>query len=128
MILLDSTFIIDFLKNKKEAFDILIQTKDEPKCSTLINYSEVLVGDYLEDQNRIEKTKNFFSSLYSVFSIDKLSAQKAAQLRAIAKKQGYSISLTDAFIAAIALTNNCNKIITKNKKDFEKLGLTVLEY
>ncbi|MBI5051630.1 hypothetical protein HZC08_02615, partial [Candidatus Micrarchaeota archaeon] len=45
MVVLDSTFIIHFLKNKKNAVD-RIRAASEPIATTRINVFEILVGIY----------------------------------------------------------------------------------
>ena len=65
-ICLDSTVIIDFLKSRKEAIDIIKHYKDKDSLFvTEINVFEILVGIYLKDvmnEDEFSKAKDFFNS------------------------------------------------------------------
>jgi len=54
---------------------------------------------------------------------------KAAEIHGELIAKGNKIDNTDSLIAAIALTNNINTIITRNKKHFERIkGIKVETY
>lgn len=122
MICLDSDCIIDFLKGKKEAINV-INKYNEEIITTEINIFEVLFGIYLkkevsEKQEHI--TKEFLNSIIK-FPFDKKCGEISAKLLASLIKKGETINQNDCFIASIMIKNNCNKIITNNVKHFSKI-------
>lgn len=130
MICLDSDCIIDFLKGKKEAIEVVNKYSNEV-FTTEINVFEVLFGVYLKKNiNQKEKfaTKEFFDSI-EVFSMESGCGEIASKLLTDLIKSGFVIDQNDCFIASIILNNGCNKIITRNKKHFSKIkGLKIIGY
>ncbi len=130
MICLDSSCIIDLLKGKKEALDVVEKYKDE-LLTTEINSYEIFSGIFIKEEvNEIEKleAENFFSSL-EVLPFDSGCGDLSAKIFSSLQKIGQSIEENDCFIASIILKKGCNKIITRNKKHFERIkDLKVLSY
>jgi predicted nucleic acid-binding protein len=63
------------------------------------------------------------------FDLDRISSKTASKIYRDARKKGFTIGQFDSLIAGIFLSNGVNKILTRNKKDFEKMkGITVVEY
>lgn len=127
MICLDSDCIIDFLRGKKEAVALVDHYK-ENIITTEINKFEVLFGIYLKkDINEKEENtaKLFFDSL-EILSFDEGCGEESARILASLSKEGNIINQNDCFIAAIMIKNGCKNIITRNKKDFERIkGINV---
>ena len=118
---IDSDCIIDFLKGKREAIEIVDKHKEE-LVTTEINIFEILFGIYKNkviNKTEEETAKSFFDS------IDILSKNgwgiKAAEIFSDMMKQGNVIEQNDCLIASIMLVNGCNKIITQNTKHFSKI-------
>ena len=127
MICLDSDCIIDFLKGKKEAVEIVEKHKSE-LVTTEINVFEIFTGIFRKNKFNDEGiTKNFFESLDILSSSG--FGEKAALIFTDLINDGKEINQNDCMIASILLTNGCNKIITRNVKDFEKIkGLSIIRY
>lgn len=130
MICIDSDCIIDFLKGKKEAIEIVNQYKDEI-TTTEINIFEVFFGVYSRkqtDKEEEESTRLFFDSM-EILDSNKRWGIRAAKILGNLVKEGKVIEQNDSLIASIMLSNDCNKIVTKNEKHFSKIkGIEVMTY
>lgn len=130
MICLDSDCIIDFLKGKKEAVDLVRKYKEEI-ITTEINRFEVLFGIYLK--KKIEGGENnsaklFFDSL-DVLPFNENCGEEAARILFSLAKEGNVINQNDCLISAIMIKNGCRSILTGNKKHFERIkGISVKSY
>ncbi len=122
MIFIDSDFIIDYLRNDKEAVNI-INNQTEEIATTEINIFEVMFGICLRknvSEKQISSANEFFSNL-EVFPFDEDCGRKAAEILAGLIKEGREIDQNDCLIAAVILKNGFNKILTNNKKHFERI-------
>ena len=129
MISLDSDCIIDFLRGKKEAVDVINKYKDE-LVTTEINIFEVFVGIYKNkeiEEKEGEVAKSFFESL-EVLNCGSFGL-KSASIFCELINNGKEIEQNDCFVASILLVNNCNKIITRNTKHFSRIkNLEIISY
>ena len=121
MICIDTDCIIDFLKEKKEAVNLVNKFKDEI-VTTEINVFEVFIGLYTNDRYLEEEkaTMRFFDSI-NVLEM-KGWGKKTAEILANLIRRGNIIEENDCFIASIMLINGCNRIITRNKKHFSRIN------
>lgn len=130
MIGLDTTAIIDFFK-KDKALKKVIDKSDEPFASTIINYQEIMFG--INKDNPVHFGEEdfydrFFNSVFFL-NLDKASVKLASVISWKQKKKGEKSGNFDCMIAGILLSNNVDKIITKNVKHFENIkGLRVISY
>lgn len=127
MVLLDSTFLIDFLNGQEAARRKLSSMSFLTVFTTRINVFEVLTGLFsLGKEPPI--AEKLFSDAYFLFSrlnileLSEKSGIKAAEIAGSLNKRGSPISSMDCMIAGIALTNGIKRIITRNEKDFKKIG------
>ncbi len=130
MIILDSDVIIDYLKGKKEAVEAVNKFGDEA-ATTEISLFEIFYGVYLNknfDEEERLSAEEFFNSI-NVFSFDSGCGEISAKILASLDKQGLAIEQNDCFIASVTLKNGFNKILTGNKKHFNRIkGLKVVGY
>lgn len=127
MIGIDSDCIIDFLRGKKEAVDIVRKHKDE-LVTTEINAFEVYYGIYINDAVKEEKYAEMFFASLEVLNVNNWGAVAARVFTDIAK-HGKTIEQNDCLIASILLASGCNKIITKNVAHFTRIKeIQVLSY
>ena len=120
---LDTTFLIDFLRNEKDAVDKASQINDDALVTTTINVFEVLFGIY-KRKEKPEKELEAFKSLLSkldILEFDISSSFQASRIAADLVKQGKQINMMDTLIAGIILSKNCNNIVTRDKEDFGKI-------
>lgn len=132
MICLDSTLVIDFLKNKPEAIEACNKIKNEQLATTTINLFEILFGILRKKQasyeNELQGLMKFISNL-NIFTLDYNSSVRASQIAGDLVKKGVEIESHDCLIAGIMSSNNCNKIITRDKEHFQRIkGIKVESY
>lgn len=130
MIGLDTNAIIDLFKGKNEIKKVLSET-EEPLVATQMSYLELQFGLNPEERahQMEEKYYDEFFKTVMMFELTNHACKKAAEIHWKLKKKGAMIGKFDCVIGGILLTNGVNKMITKNKKEFEKIpGLSVIGY
>jgi len=124
MILLDTTFLIDFLRGKKNAVELIEKSEGNTIYTTEINVFELITGVYISKQDtkkHIEQVKALISRI-NVLSLDRKSSIKAGEIAGRLIKKGKRIEETDCLIAGIALANGIKKIITENKSHYKRIA------
>ncbi len=131
MVVLDTTFIIHFLKNKQATIEKM-RDFSSPLYTTRLNVFEVLVGIHRKGQDQVETALsafNMFLEGISILELDQKSTEIGARIYAELDKNGETVQHKDVLIAAIALANGETSIITQNVKDFAKIpGIKVEGY
>lgn len=122
MVCLDTSFVIDFLKNNKEAVE---KEKGFEKSEFITITAPVLtelirgLGTKHSSKEEEEKINEFINSL-NVLNLDKKSAILAGKLEIESAKMGGQIGIMDIMVAAICISNN-EVLLTKNKKHFARI-------
>lgn len=116
--LLDTSIIINFLRNKKETVDLINQLEGEI-TSSYICLAELYEGIHrTRDKKTMENIiLNFFARLSNIFGINQETAAKFGQIRAHLKNKGNVIEDIDILIAATCIINN-QILVTNNQKHF----------
>ena len=130
MICIDSDFIIDYLRGKKEAVDFLAGVSEEI-VTTEINVFEVFYGIYTKKEISLkeESVADSFFEAIRVLSLDENCGREGAKIFSQLEKKGAVIEQNDCLIASIIIKNGVREIISKNKKHFSRIkGLNVLSY
>jgi len=123
MIGVDTTAIIDIL-NKKIPFDRVFEPT-QTYCTTVFNVQEILAGLYPNEKNTFELLISSIIILDYTLDCVHLYSNVVDSL----KQKGITVAKFDCMIASILLKNNCQSIITKSAKDFQKIpGLTIISY
>lgn len=129
--LLDTTLLIDFLRGKEEAVNIISKAQSGPLFTTEINVFELITGTYLLENNikeHLEKVNAMLSKLI-VLEVDRNSAIESGKIAATLIREGNKIGETDCLIAGTALANGIKTIATRNKMHFEKISqIKVISY
>ena len=128
--LLDTSVIIDLLREKEEVRNFLRSHQDDLISTSAICHAELAEGVYREQKEQVEirkkQLRNLFSSFYDVFSFSSEEADVAGKIRAELSLKGKLIEDLDILIAATALTHNCI-LVTKNPRHFQRIsGLKLL--
>lgn len=125
MLCLDTTFIIDILKNKQDASTKYKEIKFEDLVTTQINAYEIKSGIHRKfDENIIQNELSIFHNLLAsinILNINTNSVERAAEINGELTKSGLIVDDLDILIAGICLANGCNRIITKNVKHFSRI-------
>lgn len=116
--IVDSDIIINFLKGKGDADQILRNVKKSQIYVSVISVGEVLEG-VVGQEERGEEARKLFGS-WKVLAINMQTVEIFAQMRSIMRKQGILIDNMDLLIAATAIEHDLI-LITNNKKDFQRI-------
>ena len=128
MKLLDSTFLIDLLRGRKET--LKIANSKEPLLTTQINMYEIIRGLFLRNvtSSKFVESMELFDNI-RVLSFDDNAVIKSAEICSDLEKKGLKIHNFDCMTAGIALSRGINKIVTKNIKHFNRIkGIEVEAY
>jgi len=117
LILLDTDFLIEFLKGASESIEKHKVIQNEEIAISSISVLELQYGELKRDGKFQEE--QFFEN-YLILSFAEQEAKQAAIIRVQLEKQGNRIGLQDEMIAATALTNNA-KLLTRNLKHFKRV-------
>ncbi len=132
---LDSTFLIDLLKNDTST---VRKAKEMEKTSLLasteINVFEIASGieqsklSDLKKEQKIAESESLFKRLH-VFPLNREGAIRAARIIGELRKKGSPTDTLDALVAGISLANGCDVVVSRNEKHFEHIeGLIVESY
>lgn len=122
--LLDTTILIDFLRGRKEAADMLNGLVEEgPLACCPVTAAEIFSGARTEELPRIEE----FLDALVYHSIDYRAARRAGLYRRDYQKKGISLSISDTLIAAVAVEKSLT-LVTKNVRHFPMPELMIIEH
>ncbi len=130
MICLDTSVLIDLLKNNKEAVEKIKGLGSNEIIATRINIFEILLGVFCRGapQKFSEDVRSLTSSI-KILELDEVSCIQSARIKSGLVQKGREIETTDCLIAGIMLANGCNTIITKNKEHFSRIeGIKIESY
>ena len=121
MKLLDSTFLIDLLRGKKDTLRII--NGKESLVTTQINMYEIIKGLFLKNitSSRFAEVMEIFGNI-SVLPLDDRAVIKSAETYSELTKKGAEAHNFDCMTAGIALSNGIKVIVTKNVKHFKRIG------
>ena len=111
MALFDTDVLIDHLRGKKGAKEILLKFKNEQNYCSVITSGEILFG-MREDEK--EKTFELLNNLKEI-SIDRSIVRFACEIKTRAK--GYQLQLYDCIISATAIKFD-QVLVTRNDKHY----------
>jgi predicted nucleic acid-binding protein len=128
MKLLDTTFLIDMLRGKKET--LKIANSSDILLTTQLNLYEVARGLFLRNlsQSKFIGAMSLFENI-RVLPLDDNGLLKSAEISADLIKKGIEICDCDCLTAGIALSKGVSTIVTNNSKHFARIkGIAVEEY
>lgn len=130
MILLDTDFLIDFLNGDRDTVDVMKKINEEDiLCTTHMNTYEILVGIFYKNNIKLLQEFEHFLKSLMILNLEYGSVKISAKITNQLKKKGQVIGSEDCLIAGTALANGCKKIITRNKRHFERIeGIEVETY
>ena len=117
--LIDTDVLIDFLRGKDGALDLLKSFPDDSiSCCSVVTVGELFAGMLGSEK---EKTVELIDSL-EIIPIDRGIAELAGKIKKDTKS--HKIELDDCFIAATSLIHNA-ELVTGNYKHYPVKGLRV---
>ncbi|MBI4361890.1 MAG: type II toxin-antitoxin system VapC family toxin [Euryarchaeota archaeon] len=132
MVCLDTTFLIDVGRNRADARRKLREFAEtgEGVSTTVVTMGELYAGAWLRASamEELQRVDDLLSG-FVVWEMNAASAREYGPLKAFLRRRGADIGERDLFIAAIALAHGENRIVTRNRKDFERIpGIQVVAY
>ena len=128
MKVLDTTFLVDLIRGKKETLSV-IETKED-LLTTQVNMYELVIGLFLKNisSSKIMKVVDMFGEI-KLLSLDDNSIIKSAEISSELTKKGEFVCDCDCMTAGIALSRGINKIVTRNTEHFKRIkGIKVETY
>ena len=121
-LLLDTTVLIDVLRNKRNRRALLAQLVEQGHilATSALNIGEIYAG--MRPEETIQ-TEAFLESL-ECFPITAKIARHAGSLKQSREQKGRTLTLADMIVAATALENGI-PLMTDNRKDFPLPELTL---
>ena len=126
--ILDTSFVIDVLRNRKEAIEKSAQLDktDEPIFITVVSVFELWQIWNLLGEKKKRILVEFVDS-FGMLSFDSESAQRAGEVQSELMKLGLRIDPEDCMIAGIALTSG--QVILSRDNHYSRIkGLRVEKY
>lgn len=110
MVLLDSSVLIDFLREKETAIQAINKLSDNEWAISIITFAEIELGFSLLGAKGEEKHRKFSQMIENqsiiLLPFDKSIASSYANIQAKLKKTGRTLSQFDGIIAATAIVHN----------------------
>jgi len=124
MRILDTTFLVDFLRRAPEVKRLAqdLEDRGERPATTEVNAFELLVGAYEEgriNQERFAQVQQMLQGL-DVLALDRVGAIRAAELLSGLSARGRTPGVLDILVAGIALASGYDTIVT-NDEGFRRI-------
>ncbi len=128
MTCIDSDVIIDFLRKKRVAQELLasIEIREGTLCTTAINSFEVFKGVARHTNSEKYRAVAEFLTRLTIFDLTFEISKKAAEIHEDLKLKGQVIDTGDILIAATVIANN-ETLLTRNTKHFKRIPGLKLE-
>ena len=128
---LDTTFLIDFLRDLPEAVEKARELKEAGSelSTTSINAFELYIGVIRsKDPKKIARLDALLKDL-RILLLGRSEAEEAASVLVELMRKGRPIEMRDALIAGCMLRNAYRSIVTRNVEDFSRIsGIDVVRY
>ncbi|MFT4261182.1 MAG: type II toxin-antitoxin system VapC family toxin [Candidatus Woesearchaeota archaeon] len=128
MICLDSSFVIDYFKGDKDANKMIKKLDFETVFLTEISVFEISVGMINTNKKNLDMLLRFLDKI-KIIPTTTMFSLEAARIKKELELKGMAIDSMDLLIAGMMRSYGFSKILTRNKKYFEKIdGLEVISY
>ncbi len=119
--LLDSDWIIDWLKGRSPAIALVQTLAADPLAISAVTYGEVFEGIYYgQNRREIERTFRRFLSGVTVLPMTRPIAHQFGIIRGDLRQRGLGIGDPDVFIAATAM-HHALTLVTQNIRHFGRI-------
>ncbi len=130
MVCLETTFLVDLLRGKKEVEELKEQLDSTEKALAIASPTimELWTGALLSHhkERELAKVRELLQSL-QILILDEKSAQMTGEIEANLLKNGVTIGTADMMIAGIAQTNG-ETLVTRDAHFARIPGLRMLKY
>ena len=121
MYLVDTDWIVDYLKGKQKSVEILQKLFDEGLYVSMISIAEIYEGIVdAKDKEQIEKSLDDFLEGVIILNLNEDICRKFGKIRNDMRKRGEMIGDFDILIASTAIVHGL-KLITGNKAHFTRI-------
>ena len=129
---LDTSFLIDLLRNDEGAVQKAKELDEKGPCATTeINVFELTYGihrsRHVNRRLRLEQVGRLFGRLITL-PLNHDAALRAGESLGKLARDGKETSTLDGLVASIAVMHGCDAIVTRNVRHFEMLGIRVETY
>jgi tRNA(fMet)-specific endonuclease VapC len=119
--LIDSDWVIDWLKGLPDAIALLGTLTPDGVAISIMTFAEVYEGIYFgRDPERYEASFRSFLRGVRVLPVNRTTARRYARLRGALRQQGQIIPQPDILIAATALIHDL-MLVTRNAAHFGRI-------
>lgn len=119
--LVDSDWVAEYLKGRKEATELLTSLGREGLAISLITFGEIYEGIYYgPDPKSHEAGFRRFLKWVEVLPLNRQIMKRFARIRGQLRRQGQLIGDPDILIAATTLHYGL-VLVTRNRKDFQRI-------
>lgn len=122
-VILDSDVLIHLLRNDSKTAELIKSFETENELGTTdINAFELYRGAYKSNRadSELAAAKGLLRTLF-LTGTNEVAMEMSAKIIADLERKGNPIDLRDLFIGSICLANSF-KLLTRNKKHFEKIN------
>ncbi len=124
MVVVDTDFLVAYLRGKDNSYGFYQQIKNEQGNlkTTVFNVAELYKGCYSMKNvaKGLIKVKTLVESLKEILPFNEKAIQEYAKISADLKKRGEKIGTMDELIASICIASN-ETFYTRNERHFEKI-------
>ncbi len=124
MIVLDTSFLIDFFRGEEGTLRVFTDTE---MTTTVITYYEIFSGVFHKGAKREEKFFRRFFSEIRILNLDARAAEHSSEIMARLLKMGVSVNALDVLIAGIAVTHGAKTVVSKDTDFLEISKVTDLD-
>ena len=119
---LETSFIVDFLREKEDAIEKYREIKGRKLETTSVVAWEVLRGPKLTGRVKEYKEAVKLFERLNILPFTLTSSRIASEIELDLKEKGRSVNLIDVLIAAVAIENN-SKLVTRDEGYMDIRGL-----
>ena len=120
--ILDTNFLIGFLRKKEDYIDKLLEIRETKPIISSITVTEMYAGCR---SHEAEETENLLERLF-IINVSKFIAKEAGKLKFYYARRGRTIHTEDVIIGATAKIHRLT-LLTQNTKDFPMLYPSQIE-
>lgn len=119
--LVDTDCVVDYLKGRPKAQELLDKLYHDGLAISIITYGEVYEGIYFgRDSKQNEQIFGNFLHGVTILGISRPVAKRFALVRGKLRQNGQMIGQPDILIAATAIEHNLT-LLTRNAKDYQRI-------